>query len=241
MYLVKDAHAGIISHEIYDLVQQEITRRSNKHKISEHTKTENAKFCGKYALTELLYCNACGSPYRRCTWRNRDGSKRIVWRCVKRIEHGKRYCADSPTLDESKIKTALLHAMNRTLSEKDTLVSMLIRHHREIESDNDLKNIPSFERRIKEIGEAIMAMVQTGAKSGKMESYERQIKQLSEERRKLEKELADSKVKEKENSQTAQTTDAFQTYLEDAPEGLRVYDEKAARWLFLAGSSMKLL
>ena len=32
------------------------------------TTTEQGKYCGKYALTELLICGECGTPYRRCTW-----------------------------------------------------------------------------------------------------------------------------------------------------------------------------
>ena len=63
------------------------------------------------ALTELLVCGECGSPYKRVTWA-RDGKKRIVWRCVSRLEFGTKYCHASPTLDEGKPHSAILNAMN---------------------------------------------------------------------------------------------------------------------------------
>ena len=53
----------------------------------------------------------CGSPYKRVTWA-RDGKKRIVWRCVSRLEFSTKYCHASPTLDEGKLHSAILNAMN---------------------------------------------------------------------------------------------------------------------------------
>lgn len=46
-----------------------MARRSGKRKVKQvGTKTEQGKYSGKYALTELLVCGECGTPYRRCTW-----------------------------------------------------------------------------------------------------------------------------------------------------------------------------
>ena len=89
-----------------------MTRRSSKRKVLQKSgKTELGKYSGKYALTELLVCGECGSPYKRVTWA-RDGKKRIVWRCVSRLEFGTKYCHASPTLDEGKLRSAILNAMN---------------------------------------------------------------------------------------------------------------------------------
>ena len=56
-------------------------------------------------------CGECGTPYKRVTWAKK-GKKRIVWRCVSRLEFGTRYCHHSPTLDEGKLHAAILSAMN---------------------------------------------------------------------------------------------------------------------------------
>ncbi|MDB7815910.1 zinc ribbon domain-containing protein [Intestinimonas butyriciproducens] len=74
-------------------------------------KTELGKYSAKYALTELLVCGECGSPYKRVTWA-RNGKKQIVWRCVSRLEFGRKYCHSSPTLAEEKLHRAILEALN---------------------------------------------------------------------------------------------------------------------------------
>ena len=112
MYYVENNHPAIISREVFDQVRNEMTRRSSKRKVLQKSgKTELGKYSGKYALTELLVCGECGSPYKRVTWA-RNGKKRIVWRCVSRLEFGTQYCHNSPTLDESKLHSAILAAMN---------------------------------------------------------------------------------------------------------------------------------
>lgn len=112
MYYVENNHPAIISREMFDQVRNEMTRRSSKRKVLQKSgKTELGKYSGKYALTELLVCGECGSPYKRVTWA-RNGKKRIVWRCVSRLEFGTQYCHNSPTLDESKLYSAILASMN---------------------------------------------------------------------------------------------------------------------------------
>ena len=112
MYYVENNHPAIISREMFDQVRNEMTRRSSKRKVLQKSgKTGLGKYSGKYALTELLVCGECGSPYKRVTWA-RNGKKRIVWRCVSRLEFGTQYCHNSPTLDESKLHSAILASMN---------------------------------------------------------------------------------------------------------------------------------
>lgn len=45
------------------------------------------------------------------TWA-RNGQKRVVWRCVSRLEFGTKYCHNSPTLDEEKLHSAILATLN---------------------------------------------------------------------------------------------------------------------------------
>ena len=107
MYLIENHHEGIVSREKYNAVQVEMARR---------------RYSSKYALSDRLYCGECGTRYQRCTWRNRDGSKRIVWRCVSRVDYGNTYCHDSPTLDEEPLHRAILAAINSTVKGKDSII-----------------------------------------------------------------------------------------------------------------------
>ena len=112
MYYAKDNHPAIIPRDIFYRVKEEMARRTSKRKVMQKTaKTEQGKYSAKYALSELLICGECGTPYKRCTWA-RNGKKRIVWRCISRLEFGTKYCHNSPTLDEDKLHRAIVTALN---------------------------------------------------------------------------------------------------------------------------------
>lgn len=123
MYLVQNHHEGIISRETFDAAQAELARRSaGKSPSKKNAPTGRSRYSSKYALSDRLYCGECGTRYQRCTWRNRDGSKRIVWRCVSRVDYGNKYCHDSPTLDEEPLHRAILDAINSAVKDKDNII-----------------------------------------------------------------------------------------------------------------------
>lgn len=99
MYLYKNHHIPIINPAVFDKVQVEIARRNSMKSTSDKNATENSRFSSKYALTGLVECGECGGKYRRTTWSKR-GKKKVVWRCISRLEHGTKYCKDSPTIEE---------------------------------------------------------------------------------------------------------------------------------------------
>ena len=112
MVYVERNHPAIVSKAMFYQVREEMARRSSKRKVMQKTgKTEQGKYSAKYALSELLVCGECGTPYKRCTWA-RNGKKRIVWRCVSRLEFGTKYCHDSPSMDEDKLHQAILEGIN---------------------------------------------------------------------------------------------------------------------------------
>ena len=124
-YYVTGNHEGIIPKDIFNRVQEEMARRGNKRKVSQkNTKTEHGKYSGKYALSELLVCGECGTRYRRVTWA-RGGKKKIVWRCINRLEYGTKYCKDSPTIEEYRLQDAIVRAINTLDKDKDEVTATL--------------------------------------------------------------------------------------------------------------------
>ncbi|MDR0532156.1 MAG: recombinase family protein [Oscillospiraceae bacterium] len=110
-YYIENSHPAIIERAIWDRAQEELARRAGKRKVKEvGTKTEQGKYSSKYALTELLVCGDCGTPYRRVTW-SRNGQKKIVWRCINRLDYGTKYCKKSPTLKEDAVQAAVVKAL----------------------------------------------------------------------------------------------------------------------------------
>ena len=107
-YYIENNHPAIIDAVTFGRVQEELARRSGKQKVKQiGTKTEQGKYSSKYALTELLVCGECGTPYRRCTWTIK-GEKKIVWRCINRLDYGKKYCHQSPSMDCRRIQREII-------------------------------------------------------------------------------------------------------------------------------------
>ena len=111
MYYVSDHHVAIIDRDTFNKAQIEITRRNSLKKASGKETNNNGQYSAKYALTERMYCAECGAAYRRTTW-TAKGYKEIVWRCVSRLESGKKKCQHSPTLHEESIHRAIVDAIN---------------------------------------------------------------------------------------------------------------------------------
>lgn len=125
MYLIRNNHDAIIDRGLFERTQAEIARRAGTRKaVPEATVSGLACYSSKYALTERLFCGECGTSNRRCTWTH-HGQKRIVWRCISRINYGKKYCRQSPTLDEIPLQNAILTAVNAMMSHRDALVQQL--------------------------------------------------------------------------------------------------------------------
>ncbi|MDD5971250.1 MAG: recombinase family protein [Paraprevotella sp.] len=99
MYIVENNHPAIIPREVFNKVQEEIYRRQViKPKSSKNTFTSSGKY-SKYALTQVLKCGECGTAYRRVVWTSHD-KRRVVWRCINRLDNGTKYCPDSLTVPE---------------------------------------------------------------------------------------------------------------------------------------------
>lgn len=130
-YYVENNHPAIISPEKFNRVQEEMARRSSKKKVKQvGTKTELGKYSSKYALSELLICGECHTPYRRCTWTTTDGNKKIMWRCINRLDYGKKYCHHSPSLEESALQNAIVQAVQNNISKCSEALEKLKRHIR---------------------------------------------------------------------------------------------------------------
>jgi len=100
-YYVKDSHHAIVSAEVFDKVQKEMAQRARLVRKEDGTiESSGSKYNGKYLLGNLLVCGDCGASYRRRTERDK-----VVWRCSTRIEKGKEACSNSPTLDETWLKS----------------------------------------------------------------------------------------------------------------------------------------
>ena len=105
---------AIVSFDEFFAVQMEKGKRSLN---DEDTgKRKATRYSSQSVLSGLLICGECGCNYRRIT----RPSGEIVWRCANRVEHGKQYCQESPTIPEQKVKDDLCDALK--LAEYDEAI-----------------------------------------------------------------------------------------------------------------------
>ena len=73
-------------------------------------------------MAEIMICEECGMPYRRVVWTKRSGEKQPVWRCINRLENGKKHCKNSPTVQEYALQDAILKAIQANFGPEDWLI-----------------------------------------------------------------------------------------------------------------------
>ena len=162
------------------LVQMEIAKRNSKVRTSDKSITEQGKYSGKCALTDILICGECGSPYRRKAWKTKDGT-RYMWRCLNRLEKGKLSDCKGKALDETMLQDAICRGLRKLIQDddivSDTMDSALLCSVR----DDDSLDTYAFEQQIKEneseIDEMILLSQET---TGDKTKYETEIKKLSD-------------------------------------------------------------
>mgnify|MGYP004610319931 FL=1 len=231
MYLITDHHTPIIDRDTFNRVQQEIARRNSKRKISDQTKTEQGKYSGKYALSELLICGHCGTPYRRRIW-TKSGNKQVVWRCISRLEHGKRYCPDSPTIKEEQLHKAIIRAINNYYSCGNNVEKILKANISNVLGCQGQEEIAAIEKRLKEIDKArsdLISLIATGGcDEDKLDS---EFEKLYEEEQSLSERLAMLKSKNQTSAETQAKLDKIIDMIEHEKFELETFDNVLIRKL----------
>ena len=103
-------------------------------------------------LSERLICGECGTLYRRCTW-NIRGKKKVVWRCVSRLDYGTKYCHESPTMEETALQTAIMEAINSQIPAKEHVTGEITEAFMLLQRpENDARgSLDEVRRRIREL------------------------------------------------------------------------------------------
>lgn len=207
MYYVENNHPAIIERAVFDRVQEEISRRNSKKKVKQvGTKTELGKYSSKYALSEILYCGNCGTPYRRCTW-SKNGKKKIVWRCISRLDYGKKYCKDSPSIEESILHNAVAEAITQKAHMENADVDRICRHIKMYQHNQDTSSIFQKQERLKTIQEHINQLTDMDSEAVQNGDFDTQFESLYAEMYAIKDELDEF---EKSKSKIETATDSIE-------------------------------
>ena len=233
-YYVENSHPAIIDRLTFQRVQEEMARRSSLKKVSTAAKTELAKYSGKYVLTELLSCGNCGSPYRRVTWTRPEG-KKIVWRCINRLENGKKFCKDAPTLEESRIHTAVVSAMNEMFSQKTLKAILQDSIRTALLPENGETSLAAIDSRLSQLREQQYRLLQLAAAVGADSTqYDEELKKVSMEFSALVAKRSELEKNRQDTEQADERAEQLAAELEAVDTGIATFDEVTVRQLISA-------
>lgn len=231
MYLVENNHPPIVSREIFNRTQEELSRRNALPAKSTKTALTSSGKYSKYALTDVLICGECGSRYKRCTWA-RNGKKKIVWRCISRLDYGTKYCTKSPTIEEEPLQRAIVRALNRFNAEDRstyiTLMKATIGDAIGLNGGSD--EIDLLERRIDALNKRMISIVNDCVASGDdMENHEDEFKAISEETEQLKRRIEAIRESEAKDESYADRLAQIQEIIQQRDMNRDTYDESIVR------------
>ena len=231
MYYIENNHEGIIPRELFQRVQEEMARRTSKRKVMQKSgKTEQGKYSAKYALSELLVCGECGTPYKRCTWA-RNGKKRIVWRCVSRLEFGRKYCHNSPTLDEDKLHSAIVAALNQYGTSRASVIEDALELVGAVQSrgGQDGISLLALQDRLKGLSEEQSVLLDRVLEDMDNSELNAQLKALAEEKQGVLDQIAAYQQDEEQQALQASRQRERDEWLEQQDLKFTVYDDIITR------------
>lgn len=232
MYLVQNHHEGIISRETFDAAQAELARRSaGKSPSKKNAPTGRSRYSSKYALSDRLYCGECGTRYQRCTWRNRDGSKRIVWRCVSRVDYGNKYCHDSPTLDEEPLHRAILAAINSAVKDKDNIVyNLKAAMEKELApAAGQQLSLSEIDNRLEQLNTEFSKVLAEASESGDQAAYSDKFREIMQKQTALKAQRNEIQRMLAESGKAADHIDQCRQAAEVMPVAITEWDEALIR------------
>ena len=207
MYYVENNHPAIIERTVFDRVQEEVARRKSKRKVKQiGTKTQLGKYSSKYALSEILYCGNCGTPYRRCTW-TKKGKKKIVWRCISRLDYGTKYCRDSPSIEESVLHNAIAEAITKKAQMESPELERIRKHIELYQSRQDVSSFLAKQDRLKVIQAHIEQLTSMDSEAAQNGDFDEQFESLYTEMYAIKDELAEA---EKEQAKLQKNADSIE-------------------------------
>lgn len=232
MYLVQNHHEGIVSRETYDAVQTEMARRNAaKSPSKKNAPTGMASYSSKYALSERLVCGECGTLYRRCTWRKK-GKKRVVWRCVSRLDYGTKYCHQSPTMDEEALHRSILTAINSAMSHKNELIRQIAgaMEMELVPIPGETMTIAEIDHQLETLNKRFQTLLSRATEDG-ADIYTEQFKEIMEETSALKDRKNAIEMLRKENADASQHIAMAVAAMQNASAELTEWDEPTIRQL----------
>ena len=230
-YLIQNHHEGIVTREQFQAVQAELARRSALRSDSKQAATGRSCYTSKYALSDRLICGECGKLYRRKT-RNIKGNIYHEWRCISRLDYGKKYCKDSPTIFEDKLKEAIVRAVNKFNDQDNATYKALMRATigEALGLNSDPEEVDMLERKIEALNNKMLALVNESVVSGEgIEAHESEFMSLSQEVELLKQRIAAMQESAATDSGEQERLEQIQAIIAERENNRTEYDDSIVR------------
>lgn len=109
-WYIRDSHDAIVSPETFELVQEELKRRTVK----------GGRFYDS-PFTYKIICGECGEYYGHKVWHSNESCRTTVWICNHKYKGGS--VCRSPRIKDSEIERAFIIVANRLLKKKPGLIA----------------------------------------------------------------------------------------------------------------------
>ena len=231
MYYVQNNHPAIIDRVTFNKVQEELARRKTKTPGSAKSSITSTGKYSRYALTDVLICGNCGTRYRRVTW-SRNGVKRIVWRCISRLDYGKKFCSDSPTIMEDKLQEAIVRAVNKFNEQDNATYKALMRAtiSEALGLNGDPEEVDMLERKVEALNNKMLALVNESVSSGDgIEAHESEFMTLSQETELLKQRIAAIQESTAKDNGEQSRLEQIQAIISERESKCMEYDDSIVR------------
>ena len=214
-FFVENSHPGIISREVFDLVQLEMKRRKGR---SRHTSARSL-------FSDRLVCGCCGGTFGSKVWHSNDPYRKVIWRCNRKYDRKGTACPNRH-LEEKEIRKAFVEAVNRLISRREEILSAADEFSAALAETSGLEQqLCRLAAEKDVILRKLTVMVHENAvKEQDQEEYQRQYQEVEGELSRLDAEMEKMKTKKADRLLRRNKLQAFMGRM-GASEQLEAFDE----------------
>ena len=159
-----------------------------------------------------------------------QGKKKIVWRCINRLDYGKKYCHTSPTVEESVLQEAIVRAIQSQACQNTEVLQTLRLHiGMGLNAANAEDNSMDIEVRIAEINATFKQMVSAVSADNESDFDEEKLNALMMERQSLQQQLDRMADAEQKRKNARSRLDEIYTIMDGLKNHPMEYDDHLIR------------
>jgi DNA invertase Pin-like site-specific DNA recombinase len=218
-YYVEDSHPAIISKEEFSAAQAEFQRRSS---MRGYSKTGKSAYTSEYAFSGKLFCQNCGSKFRRSSW-GTGKNKKFVWICINHQMNGNSVC-DQKAVREKDIEKAFVRAMNGIINGKENFLEKLSQDmYRRLEPIKEECSMEELYVHLEELQEKMKGLVKQSIKAGNVDENGHSV--LSAEIEKVQNRMKKLIEQQVERTMREKRVEELRDYLIAQESGIDKFDD----------------